>query len=150
MTSLLSPDAYDVSVGHAFNELLLLEQMSRLPADSILRILQSIPRPLLEQALSGRAAPPVEVAARAVGHREKRAFPRRKVLRGGRLVQDSPNGIMEVQVRDISQGGCRIGTREVDAVSDRFLLRIVGFEGDRMCEVRWRSDQELGVRFLGV
>ena len=149
MTTLLSHDTFHDSVGHAFNELLVLEQMSRLPADSVLRILQSIPKPLLQQALTGLPVQ-AEVAAPATGLREQRAFPRRKVLRGGRLMQDRPNGTMDVQVRDISEGGCRIGTRDTEAVADRFLLRIVGFEGERMCEVRWRNDQELGVRFLGT
>ena len=156
MTSLLFQDAFHASVGHAFDEMLLLEQMSRLPPDAILRILQSIPEPLLRHALETRAeqarAPehpgavprPVQRSAPV----EKRAFPRRKVLRGGRLMQHRPNGTLDVQVRDISAGGCRIGTHAPSVVADRFLLRIVGFDGERDCEVRWRSEEELGVRFL--
>ena len=54
MTSLLSHEAFHESVGHSFDELLMLDQMSRLPAESIARVLQSIPEPLLQQAMASR------------------------------------------------------------------------------------------------
>ena len=40
MTTVLSHEAYHHSVGWAFGELLVLEQMSQLPPDSVLRVLQ--------------------------------------------------------------------------------------------------------------
>lgn len=55
MTTLFSHDAYHDDVGHAFNELLLMEQLSRVPEASLVRILQSFPAPLLKQALEPAA-----------------------------------------------------------------------------------------------
>jgi hypothetical protein len=144
MSSVLSHEAYHRSVGHAFGELLVLEQISQLPAESIVRVLQTIPEPLLQRALLGRAAAvpqPTEVKE------ERRAEPRRKVLRGAKLLRGGQL-ITEVQVRDVSEGGCRIWTRRPLAVPERFAIRIVGIEGERPCEVRWRSGNELGLRFL--
>lgn len=144
MTTVLSHEAFHASVGHAFGELLVMEQISQLPPDSILRILQTIPEPLLREALAGCAAA-VPQALEAAG--ERRAFPRRKVLRGGQVLREG-RLLLEVQLRDISEGGCRIWTRSPEQVPDRFTIRIVGVEGDRPCEVRWRSEEELGVRFV--
>lgn len=142
MSTVLSHEAFHPSVGIAFDEMLVREQLSHLPADSVVRILQSIPEHLLRDALgrgSGPAAAPAE--------RERRSETRRKVLRGAKVT--SPGApLREVQVRDISTGGCRIWSRSIASLPDRFTIRIVGVAGERRCEVRWRAGDELGVRFL--
>ncbi len=51
MTTLFCHEAYHEDVGQAFNEMMLMEHLSRLPEASRLRILQSFPRSLLEAAL---------------------------------------------------------------------------------------------------
>jgi len=140
MTTVLSHEAYHHSVGHAFGELLVLEQISQLPPESVLRVLKSIPEQFLRHALANSGAPAAEPT-------ERRAFARRKVLRGAR-VKASGVGTIEVQVRDISEGGCRIWTRAQSCVPDRFTIRIVGIEGERDCTVRWRAGEELGVEFI--
>jgi hypothetical protein len=84
MTTVLSHEAFHASVGHAFGELLVMEQISQLPPDSILRILQTIPESLLREALAGCGTPSAPQAAQA----EHRAFPRRKVLRGAQLLRE--------------------------------------------------------------
>ena len=142
MSTVLSHEAFHESVGHAFNELVVLEQLSQLPPDAVLRVLQSIPEHLLRQAL-GAAAPQPDPAPQ-----ERRAYPRRPVLRGGKLILNHGRNLLDVQVRDISEGGCRIRTGNPALLPDRFTIRIVGLSGERPCEVRWRSEQELGVRFL--
>jgi hypothetical protein len=137
MSNLLSHEVYHPSIGDAFGELLVLEQISQLPPDSILRILQTIPKPLLRHALAGSG----EAAE------ERRSQSRRKVLRGARLLCGGQL-VLEVQLRDISEGGCRIWTRRPEEVPDRFTLRIVGEAGERDCELRWRDGEEMGIRFL--
>jgi hypothetical protein len=144
MTNVLSHEAFHRSVGLSFDEMLVMEQLSRLSAESILRVLQSIPEPLLQHAAAGLAATPPS-APRAPA--ERRGSSRRQVLRGARLSGDGRT-ILEVQVRGISEGGCRIWTRAPSDVPDYFTIRIVGFEGERPCEVRWRSGNELGVQYL--
>lgn len=156
MTTLLSHDVFHESVGHAFDELLVLEQISRLPMDGLLRVLQSIPEPLLLRALAGLREPaaavprpvaeaPVPLAEEA---EEQRSHPRRKVLRGGRIVDERRNSALEVQITEISEIGCRIRSRQAPVLPPFFPLRIVGISGEKSCEVRWRNAEELGVRFL--
>jgi hypothetical protein len=70
-----------------------------------------------------------------------------QVLRGAKVLREG-RVLLEVQVRDISEGGCRIWTRRLSEVPDHFTIRIVGIRGERACEVRWRAEEELGVRFL--
>jgi hypothetical protein len=142
MTTVLSHEAFHHSVGHAFGELFVLEQISQLPPENVLRILQTIPEPLLRRALEGCGGP-----APQAGEAEGRAFPRRKVLRGAKVLCEG-RVLLEVQLRDISEGGCRIWTRRLSEVPDHFTIRIVGIAGERACDVRWRSEEELGVRFL--
>ena len=134
MTTVLSHDAFHASVSHAFGELLVLEQMSQLPPESVLRVLQSIPRALLEQALS--APEP-----------ERPVAPRRKVLRGGKVLLGGAL-ILEVQLREIGADGGLIWTRRPDEVPDQFSLRIVGIDGEKRCRVAKRAGEEIEVRFL--
>jgi len=150
MTSILSHDAFHESIAHAFSELLVLEQLSQLTPDSLLRVLQSIPKPLLRQALGEDAAGEEVVvhAQQEAAPQDQRAHPRRKVLRGGKLFLGHRGNTLDVQVRDVSDGGCRIGFRHPSLLPQRFTIRIVGFDGERDCEVRWRSEEELGVAFL--
>jgi hypothetical protein len=136
MTTILSHDAFHASVGHAFDELLAQEQLARLPAESVLRVLQTIPQPLLLQALALTQA-----AARP------QPRPRRKVMRGAKVLRDGIC-LLEVQVREIGEDGCRIWTRRPEEVPSRFTLRIVGFEGQKSCDVRRRFGEELELRFL--
>ena len=48
----------DRETRNAFNELLLMEQLSALPVGSMLRVLQTIPVAVLEAALSGASRSP--------------------------------------------------------------------------------------------
>lgn len=52
MTTLFSHEAFHEDVGHAFNELFLMDQLSKLPEASLMRILQSFPNSLLQQLLA--------------------------------------------------------------------------------------------------
>jgi hypothetical protein len=142
--TLLSHEAFHPSVALAFDELLLLAQISQLPEDAVLRILQSFPEPLLRQALAGIGQP---VRAVHQGPGERRTEPRRKVLRGGRVMDEQGITRLEVQVREISHSGCRIWSRTPAAVPDHFTIRIVGFDRPRRCEVCWREGEELGLLF---
>ena len=134
--TLLSHDAFHASVGHAFAELLAMEQISRLPAESVLRVMQTIPEPLLLQALALSQA-----AARP------QPKPRRKVLRGGKVMRGGAV-ILEVQLREIGEDGGLIWTRWPDEVPEQFSLRIIGFDGEKRCCVAKRMGEEIDVRFL--
>jgi hypothetical protein len=134
MTTILSHDAFNASISHAFGELLVLEQISQLPPESVLRVLQSFPRALLEQAL-------------AEPEPQRPAAPRRKVLRGGKVMLGGAV-ILEVQLREIGEDGGLIWTRWPDEVPEQFSLRIVGIDGEKRCRVAKRAGEEIDVRFL--
>jgi hypothetical protein len=51
MTTLFCHDVFHTDVADAFNELILMEQLSRVPEASLVRILQTFPSSLLERAL---------------------------------------------------------------------------------------------------
>lgn len=142
MSTVLSHEAFHRSVGLAFDELVVREQISQLPAESVLRILQSIPKDLLREALAEGSTLDERPQLQ-----DRRSEPRRKVLRGARVTSPGQPP-REVQVRDISSGGCRIWSRDIASLPDRFSIRIVGVAGERRCDVRWRAGEELGVKFL--
>ena len=154
--SVLSHGAFHQSIGFAFNEMVLLEQLSQLPPENILRVLQSIPRPLLERALAGQAPADIPLQHTPVAQwpevppsiAEQRRFPRQNVLRGAQVSFGRQHSVVNVQVLDLSEGGCRIGLDDPSRLPDLFSVRIVGVSGERSCEVCWRAAHELGVAFL--
>ena len=54
MTTLFSHEAFHDDVGHAFNEMIMMDQLSRMPEESLLRIMQSFPPELLRKAADSR------------------------------------------------------------------------------------------------
>ena len=66
MTTLFSHEAFHDDVAHAFNEVIMMDQLSRMPEDSLLRILQSFPSVLLRKAADSQKAPRLDGATSAV------------------------------------------------------------------------------------
>lgn len=60
MSTTARPPHIDRETQSAFNELLLIDELSTLPVGSLLRILQTIPGPVLEAALSGASRSPCQ------------------------------------------------------------------------------------------
>ena len=55
MSSVARQHHFDRETRNAFNELLVMEQLSKLPVGAVLRVLQTIPLPVLEVALQKTA-----------------------------------------------------------------------------------------------
>ena len=55
---------------------------------------------------------------------------------------------MDCEIRDISHSGCRIRVASAAGLPRQFELRIADIDGSKLCEVRWRSPNELGVEFI--
>ena len=53
----------DRETRNAFNELLVMDQMSRMPVAAILRVLQTLPAPVLQIALSAASQSPYRGAS---------------------------------------------------------------------------------------
>lgn len=81
---------------------------------------------------------------------ENRRASRRKVLKGAVAAFNDRYCSIACTVRDISATGARIRTDGSVSIPDTFelIIDLDGFEVD--CEVVWRKDRDLGVRFLGA
>jgi hypothetical protein len=58
MPAAAHPGHFDRETRNAFNELLLMDQLSKLPVSGLLRVLQTIPAPVLEAAVSAVSRSP--------------------------------------------------------------------------------------------
>jgi len=80
----------------------------------------------------------------------KRRFPRKKIDAVGFLYTADGWPLGECKIKDISTGGARLTHALPDELPAEFLL---AFSRDgrvrRRCEIRWRKEKEIGVRFLG-
>jgi hypothetical protein len=81
---------------------------------------------------------------------DKRRSPRKKINTVGFLYTADGWPLGECRIKDISTGGARLAQLPSKEIPTEFLL---SFSRDgkvrRRCEVRWRNEKELGVRFLG-
>ena len=77
---------------------------------------------------------------------ERRAV-RRRVLKSGTIAYNDRFSTLSCTVRDLSEGGARLRADNPLFVPSQFELLIEqdGFEAE--CEVVWRVDKDLGVRF---
>ncbi|MEX2408909.1 MAG: PilZ domain-containing protein, partial [Rhodovibrionaceae bacterium] len=78
---------------------------------------------------------------------DRRGAPRKRTLQKGELFYLNSGAAVECVVLDVSASGARL--RPVDVLSCPGHFRLRGPDGAlRACEVVWRNDSELGVRFL--
>ena len=80
---------------------------------------------------------------------DKRKSPRKKISAVVFLYTTEGWPLGECVIKDISTGGARLAHALSDEIPAEFLL---SFSRDgkvrRRCEVRWRTEKEIGVRFL--
>ena len=138
----------------AANERLILQMLRMLPAENLLRVLQALPPEWLKAALEARQAAAAAAAAAAPQPQpagnpaDKRLSPRHRTLRGAKVIYNNRMSTVDAQVRDISETGCRLRVSTAAHLPGTFFLAITGMPGERRCEVRWRNDAEMGIRFL--
>ena len=77
---------------------------------------------------------------------ERRVNARIKTLKRSRIVNDDDGRGMRCFICDISTTGARLRPADANAVPDRFLLQ-VEHDLSLVCEVKYRSADELGVSF---
>lgn len=78
---------------------------------------------------------------------DKRVAPRKRVLKGARIVFNGRSSTMSCTVRDVSDTGARLRVAQGQAVPSQFdlLIDVDGFEAP--CTVAWRKGEEVGVTF---
>ena len=79
-----------------------------------------------------------------------RKEPRRPVSRACWIVTGLDSPPQQCQLTDASDHGGKIAVVDVGKVPDKFILLLTAQgRAARKCEVAWRSDREIGLRFLG-
>jgi PilZ domain len=81
--------------------------------------------------------------------REQRKAPRRRVDTRGFLYTREGRPLGECRMKDVSAGGARLAHAIADALPDELLLSL-SKDGAvrRRCQIAWRGDRQMGVRFL--
>lgn len=87
----------------------------------------------------------------AVAHnftQERRAHPRRKVLKRVKAVFNANRSVLDCVMRDVSAGGARLSCDHAALLPQSFHLVFVTEGEMRDVRVAWRKLSEVGVEFL--
>ncbi|WP_332688064.1 PilZ domain-containing protein [Devosia sp.] len=77
---------------------------------------------------------------------EKRASPRQRTLKGGRIVINDGFSTFQCTVRNLSESGARLKVASIIGIPDSFQLAMD--DGRKfVCTVVWRTETEIGVVF---
>jgi hypothetical protein len=81
---------------------------------------------------------------------DRRGAPRRRVLKAAIVAYNDRHSTLPCMVRDLSATGARLRADNSIAIPDTFEL-IVELDGlEARCEVVWRRDGEVGVKFASA
>ncbi|KAB2911029.1 MAG: PilZ domain-containing protein [Hyphomicrobiaceae bacterium] len=88
------------------------------------------------------------LAAKAQG--DNRVAPRRRMLKAGIIAYNGRYATLPCMVRDMSATGARLRLSGSVGAPDTFelIIELDGLEAN--CEVVWRRDQDVGVRFVSA
>ena len=79
---------------------------------------------------------------------ERRATRRRRALKGARLIFNCGQSVADAVVRDMNETGVRLRLGDTVGVPRQCMLTIVGSDRIQSCEVVWRTQIELGMKFV--
>lgn len=77
---------------------------------------------------------------------ESRAAPRRRVLKGGRIVINDGFSTFHCTVRNLSDTGARLKVAGIVGIPDRFQL-VMDDGRNFACAAVWKTEFEIGVQF---
>lgn len=77
---------------------------------------------------------------------ERRIVPRQRIDETASIAVDEHSSI-SCLIYDLSRDGVRLVAPELDAVPTTFVLSGQRFAEARVCQVVWRSGEEIGARF---
>jgi hypothetical protein len=78
---------------------------------------------------------------------EHRAAPRRRVLKAGTISFDG-GGAISCTVRNLSEVGAALDVESPVGIPDQLTLSIEAEHSSRHCQVVWRKEKRIGVRFV--
>ena len=115
------------------------QQLSRLPAEALGKIVRYI-----QESLINEAQPPADSCGRGTNRRREQ---RLRVVATGTIFYHGRTSTMPCDIRDISSFGCRVSVASTVELPRQFELRISGTESLRLCVTKWRLPAELGILF---
>lgn len=78
---------------------------------------------------------------------DQRAAPRRRTLKGGKIVINNGFSTIQCTVRNLSATGARLQVTSILGIPDTFQLAMD--DGQKFdCTIAWRKETELGVKFV--
>jgi len=78
---------------------------------------------------------------------ENRSEWRHRTLKGGKIVFNNQQSVLDCTVRNLSKTGCRIiVANQIDIPSD-FELHLPGSDKKFQCQIIWRKHHEVGIKF---
>ena len=80
---------------------------------------------------------------------EQRKSPRHKVLKDGKIISSDMGSVIDVKIRDVSEGGARIQVPAAIDLPEEFGLLMISQEMLYPAVVRWRTGQVTGIEFSG-
>jgi hypothetical protein len=84
----------------------------------------------------------------AIESPQRRKSTRVRSLKGARISYKNGAFTVDCTVRDMSPEGARLKLGGFLAIPNRFTLRFEDDGSERQCEVRWRTDKEIGIAFV--
>lgn len=79
---------------------------------------------------------------------ERRASPRIRVFKKGKLILPNRNSVFDCMIRDISDTGARLSCENAGLLPNELQLMFYAIREVRYVRVVWRRPGELGVQFL--
>ncbi|SHM77685.1 PilZ domain-containing protein [Roseibium suaedae] len=80
---------------------------------------------------------------------ERRDSERRRTLKAGRIVFGGLSQVFNCTVKNTSDGGALLSVPSTVGVPGAFLLYIDNESTRRPVEVVWRTEDKLGIRYIG-
>lgn len=80
---------------------------------------------------------------------ERRSTPRNRTIQGGKIVYGDFRFLVDCVIRDISSSGARLKVEDPSEVPETFHLYDYKHQRLIPAEAVWRSEREVGVRFVG-
>ncbi|MGE3918156.1 MAG: PilZ domain-containing protein, partial [Hyphomicrobiaceae bacterium] len=79
---------------------------------------------------------------------DRRGAPRRRIVRAAEIRAVETTGDVACVLSDISATGARLKVPQGVHLPEQFRLTVHSLSMDRLCELRWRGDGEIGVAFV--
>jgi hypothetical protein len=78
---------------------------------------------------------------------DRRIVRRTRVLRNAKIILDHRASLIHCTVLDLTSSGARLSLAATDRVPETFELTFEHGRSRRLCHVRWRTDNKIGVSF---